>query len=115
MPICIHCSTPIPHLYTNYSKADDRSAGKGVRLTQCPTCKQFADRYVELDFVLLFIDLVLLKPEVYRHLRHNRLERADAQLDTRSIVRLGFVVLLVAAYVVWLWAWHRIHPDETVS
>lgn len=35
-----------------------------VRLTQCPRCKRFADKYVEHDFVVLFIDLVLVKPQV---------------------------------------------------
>jgi len=64
MPICISCSTPVKNLYTTYSKADDRSLGKGVRLTQCPRCKRFADKYVEHDFVVLFIDLVLIKPQV---------------------------------------------------
>ena len=64
MPICITCSTPVKHLYTTYSKADDRSLGKGVRLTQCPRCKHFADKYVEHDYVVLFIDLVLIKPQV---------------------------------------------------
>lgn len=64
MPICISCSTPVNNLYTTYSKADDRSLGKGVRLTQCPRCKRFADKYVEHDFVVLFIDLVLIKPQV---------------------------------------------------
>jgi hypothetical protein len=47
-----------------YSKADDKALGKGVRLTQCPRCKRFADKYVEHDFVVLFIDLVLIKPQV---------------------------------------------------
>lgn len=64
MPICITCSTPVKNLYTTYSKADDRSLGKGVRLTQCPNCKRFADKYVEHDFVVLFIDLILIKPQV---------------------------------------------------
>jgi hypothetical protein len=64
MPICITCSTPVKNLYTIYSKADDRSLGKGVRLTQCPNCKRFADKYVEHDNVVLFIDLVLIKPQV---------------------------------------------------
>lgn len=64
MPICISCRTPVKTLYTTYSKADDRALGKGVRLTQCPNCKRFADKYVEHDFVVLFIDLVLIKPEV---------------------------------------------------
>lgn len=35
-----------------------------VRLTQCPRCRRFADKYVEHDFVVLFIDLVLVKPQV---------------------------------------------------
>lgn len=39
-------------------------AGGDVRLTQCPRCKRFADKYVEHDFVVLFIDLVLVKPQV---------------------------------------------------
>jgi hypothetical protein len=64
MPICISCTTPVQTLYTTYSKADDRSLGKGVRLTQCPQCGRFADKYVEHDFVVLFIDLVLVKSEV---------------------------------------------------
>lgn len=51
-------------LYTTYSKADDKALGKGVRLTQCPRCKSFADKYVEHDMVVLFIDLVLIKPQV---------------------------------------------------
>jgi lipid intermediate transporter len=64
MPICIECRHPVNSLYTEYSKADDRSLGKGVRLTQCPQCHRFADKYVEHDFVVLFIDLVLIKPQV---------------------------------------------------
>ena len=64
MPICIECRYPVPALYTTYSKADDKALGKGVRLTQCPRCKRFADKYVEHDFVVLFIDLVLIKPGV---------------------------------------------------
>ena len=38
--------------------------GSDVRLTQCPRCKRFADKYVEYDYVVLFIDLVLVKPQV---------------------------------------------------
>jgi hypothetical protein len=64
MPICIECRCPVSTLYTTYSKADDKALGKGVRLTQCPRCKRFADKYVEHDFVVLFIDLVLIKPQV---------------------------------------------------
>lgn len=48
------------------TKAKNTNTGGGgdVRLTQCPRCKRFADKYVEHDFVVLFIDLVLVKPQV---------------------------------------------------
>lgn len=85
MPICIECRSPVPQLYTTYSKADDRSLGKGVRLTQCPHCKRFADKYVEHDYVVLVIDLVLIKPQVYRHLLFNRLGLEGGRLDVRSL------------------------------
>ncbi|RPA97873.1 Arv1-domain-containing protein [Choiromyces venosus 120613-1] len=79
--ICIECSSPVQSLYTAYSSADDHSLGRGVRLTQCPRCKRFADKYVEHDFVVLFIDLVLIKPQVYRHLLFNRLGREDDRFE----------------------------------
>ncbi|OJK02452.1 hypothetical protein ASPACDRAFT_1854430 [Aspergillus aculeatus ATCC 16872] len=100
MPICIECSYPVSHLYSTYSRADDRSLGKGVRLTQCPRCQRFADKYVEYDFVVLFIDLVLIKPQVYRHLLFNRLGGYDNQFD-RSIIRLGILLLLFDVYLTW--------------
>ena len=80
MPICISCAHPIPVLYTTYSKADDRALGKGVRLTQCPNCKGFADKYVEHDFVVVFIDLVLIKPEVC-HVWRLRKEGGNGQAE----------------------------------
>ena len=65
-------SFPTPNVTTPKSKAggESKSSGAGggdVRLTQCPRCKRFADKYVEHDFVVLFIDLVLVKPQVKRH------------------------------------------------
>ncbi|KAI9368244.1 Arv1-like family-domain-containing protein [Aspergillus egyptiacus] len=100
MPICIECSYPVSHLYSAYSRADDRSLGKGVRLTQCPHCKRFADKYVEHDFVVIFIDLVLIKPQVYRHLLFNRLEGGEHEFD-RSIIRLGVLLLLFDVFLSW--------------
>ncbi|KAK8207525.1 Arv1-like family-domain-containing protein [Phyllosticta capitalensis] len=107
MPICIECRYPLRTLYTTYSKADDRALGKGVRLTQCPRCKRFGDKYVEHDFVVLFIDLVLIKPQVYRHLLFNRLGREDDRFDVSSpsldpsIIRLGILLLLFDVYLTW--------------
>lgn len=51
-------------------KAGGGGVGGDVRLTQCPRCRRFADKYVEHDFVVLFIDLVLVKPQVRTWLTH---------------------------------------------
>ncbi|PNS14653.1 Protein arv1 [Sphaceloma murrayae] len=100
MPICIECGYKLANLYTTYSKADDRTLGKGVRLTQCPRCKRFADKYVEHDHVVIFIDLILIKPQVYRHILFNRLGREDDRVNP-SIIRLGVLLLLFDVYLTW--------------
>ena len=86
---CVECSHPVASLYTVYSKDN-------VRLTQCVTpnflakadlqdqCKKFADKYIEHDFVVLFIDIILIKPQVYRHLLYNRLGTADDRLNVSN-------------------------------
>jgi len=106
MPICIECRYPVKTLYTEYSGADDRSSGHGVRLTVCKNCGRFCDKYVEHDFVVLFIDLVLIKPQVcldicpmaiadklkvYRHLLHNTLMREQDQFDVHTLPALTII------------------------
>lgn len=65
--ICITCMRPVDSLYTVYSNDH-------IQLTDCPYCQETVDRYVEIDNVLLFIDLLLLKAGAYRHLVFNALE-----------------------------------------
>ncbi len=102
MPICIECQHPVKTLWTQYSGAGagDKSSGHNIRLTVCRNCGRFCDKYVEHDFVVLFIDLVLIKPQVYRHLLHNTLMRDRDQFDP-SIVRLGVLLLLFDVYLTW--------------
>ena len=54
----------VPKVRDIKAKSTSIGGGGDVRLTQCPRCKRFADKYVEHDFVVLFIDLVLVKPQV---------------------------------------------------
>ena len=84
MPICIECRHPVKTLWTSYSGAGDKSSGHNIRLTVCRKCGRFCDKYVEHDFVVLFIDLVLIKPQVYRHLLHNTLMRDGDRFDVRQ-------------------------------
>lgn len=57
MPICIECRHPVETLWS-------WSSGHNIRLTVCKNCGRFCDKYVEHDYIVLFIDLVLIKPQV---------------------------------------------------
>lgn len=65
--ICINCTYPAESLYVVYSN-------NHIQLTECNNCHDVVDKYIEIDNVLLSIDLLLLKPEAYRHLVYNSLE-----------------------------------------
>ena len=84
MPICIECRHPVKTLWTQYSGAGDKASGHNIRLTVCRKCGRFCDKYVEHDFVVLFIDLVLIKPQV----------RLSAGLERPSSNGLGVQVLV---------------------
>ncbi|KAK3943867.1 Arv1-like family-domain-containing protein [Diplogelasinospora grovesii] len=98
MPICIECRHPVKTLWRE--GAGDKSGGHNIRLTVCKNCGRFCDKYVEHDFVVLFIDLVLIKPQVYRHLLHNTLMK-DQDEFAPSIIRLGVLLLLFDVYLTW--------------
>lgn len=68
--ICIECTNPeITCLYSEYKS-------KYIQLTICPKCGKMADKYIEFDKVILFLDVLLLKPQAYRHLAYNVVEDA---------------------------------------
>ncbi|GMG49822.1 unnamed protein product [Ambrosiozyma monospora] len=68
--ICVECSAPTLTLYDKYK-------GNHIRLTICDNCHKVADKYIEYDKVLLFIDLMLLKPQAYKHTIYNMLMPED--------------------------------------
>ncbi|GBG67917.1 hypothetical protein CBR_g1036 [Chara braunii] len=69
--ICVECGSEVQNVYHEYSRGN-------IRLTRCGTCHQYADAYVEFELVVLVIDLILHKPQAYRHLFFNLL-RHDKQ------------------------------------
>ncbi|KAK9447161.1 Arv1-like family-domain-containing protein [Limtongia smithiae] len=90
--LCIECGSPVTSLYTAYSS-------NNIRLTACPNCGKFADKYIEHDSVLIFIDLVLIKPQVYRHLAFNRLA-ISPHLHT-SMRKIFVLITLFDVYLTW--------------
>jgi hypothetical protein len=62
--ICVECGAHVPYLVRDYGKGN-------VRLAICQNCNEVADKYVEYENILLFLDLMLVRPQVYRHVLHN--------------------------------------------
>ncbi|TPX36215.1 hypothetical protein SmJEL517_g01507 [Synchytrium microbalum] len=91
--VCVECGTPCASLYTEYSKGN-------IILTRCDRCSHFTDKYLEYDGVILFIDMVLLKPQVYRHLIYNVLETGDQKLKS-TLPRLAVLFVLFDVYLKW--------------
>ncbi|KAJ2553632.1 sterol homeostasis protein [Coemansia sp. RSA 1933] len=91
--VCIECGRPVASLYTEYGVGH-------IRLTQCDNCKSFADKYVEHDVVIVFIDMLLHKPQVYRHLLVNTLAFRQPRMD-RNVAKLGILLVLFSVYIDW--------------
>ncbi|KAJ3275976.1 sterol homeostasis protein [Borealophlyctis nickersoniae] len=120
MPVCVECGTTLSTLYTEYGKGN-------FRLSTCPSCnnkESFADKYLENDLVIIFIDMVLHKPQVYRHLLFNRIQYTPSGWNW-SVIKLGILLVLfdyfyilllcLAEFIIWhltlrwvIWAFTRV-------
>lgn len=100
--ICIECAQHnIDCLYSQYK-------GTYIRLTTCPNCGLVVDSYVEFDLVILFLDLMLWKPQAYRHLAYNTVEqmfqnnKEKLALERyRHLIRHAFLTILFEVYLNW--------------
>ncbi|CAN0418567.1 unnamed protein product, partial [Phaeothamnion confervicola] len=90
--ICVECGHAVPQLYKQYSEGN-------IRLARCDACGSVADKYIEYEFVLIAIDLVLHRAEAYRHLLFNRQPLCNHTQDAR-IWRLALGLVLLEAYLV---------------
>ncbi|KAF4651803.1 sterol homeostasis protein [Perkinsus olseni] len=55
----------VKSLFREYSRGN-------IRLTHCPNCGAIADKYIELEIQLVFVDLILHRSQAYRHILFNR-------------------------------------------
>jgi hypothetical protein len=95
MPVCIHCSTPCPSLFTLYSSS--------YALRECSHCHCLADELLENSFTVKFLQLLLLSAPVLRHLIYNDDEKAQLEQQSQRKrllppdVRLGLACILIDA------------------
>jgi len=87
---CVHCGESIEFLYKEYSKGN-------IRLTHCIKCNHVADDYIECEFVLVFLDLILHKIQAYRHILFNR--APFCELKFNQLAQLSVCLCLLDAVI----------------
>lgn len=98
---CCHCGAEVSALYASYGTVDMHCP------LPCTICSaKVADPYIERDSILIFLDLVLHKPQVYRHLLFN------SESSGRVFLKLWLVLFLVDVYVQWISA---SYPSKVTS
>ncbi|KAG7378349.1 sterol homeostasis protein [Phytophthora pseudosyringae] len=91
--VCVECGAPVPELVRDYGKGN-------LRLAICSSCNAVADKYVEYETVLLFLEVLLLKPQVYRHVLCNLPAPVSARTTLKLFVILVMLDMNVKAYLV---------------
>lgn len=106
--ICVECTNQdIECLYSEFKS-------KYIKLTICPQCGNLADKYIEFDNVMIFLDILLLKPQAYRHLAYNVVEDVifgDVKGKTsgsksflaryKNLIRYCILAILFEVYLIW--------------
>lgn len=112
--ICVECTNPdIKLLFTEFKS-------KYIQMAVCPECGKLADKYIEFDYVILFLDVLLLKPQAYRHLAYNVVEssifadKGNIAFFERYKQLLRYAALTVLFEVYLNWAYEEKHETHSV-
>lgn len=85
---CIECGALSESLVTDLDDV--------LRLVRCDSCLNVADKYIEVDRTLLLLELLLHRPQAYRHLLLNRKTVPSARLLSVCVIAVNYLVQLAA-------------------
>ena len=91
MYVCVECGSSVPYLYREYS-------AQNLRLAACSKCHQIADKYIEWETQMVLIDLILNRPEAYRHILFNR---GHANRMSKEIIKFLTVIFAFDSFDRW--------------
>ncbi|TDH70203.1 hypothetical protein CCR75_002226 [Bremia lactucae] len=91
--VCVECGASVEELVRDYGKGN-------LRLSICSICNSIADKYVEYETILLFLEVLLLKPQVYRHVLYNLPTPVTIRTTLKLFIVLVMLDMNVKAYLV---------------
>ncbi|VVA89701.1 unnamed protein product [Arabis nemorensis] len=87
---CVGCGFRVKSLFIQYSPGN-------IRLMKCGNCKEVADEYIECERMIIFIDLILHRPKVYRHVLYNAINQETVNIQ-HLLWKLVFAFLVLDTY-----------------
>jgi lipid intermediate transporter len=91
MVVCVECGSPVEALYKEVNRED-------IRLVSCTSCHHVADKYIEWEIQIVLIDLILQRPQAYRHILFNR---SMTNRRTREVFKFLTVILAFDSFDRW--------------
>ena len=92
--VCRECGVRVNRIYIAYGYAN-------IRLIKCLNCQNFVDKYVEYDPVTIFLDIILVKKQAYRHWILNGTTYSEFGLNS-NLIKLGLLLNLFEVYMKWI-------------
>jgi hypothetical protein len=94
--ICIHCLYPTR--CRNSSKLpgeEDDGCGRlykrfgndTIKLSDCSRCHNYIDEYCEREWLLVILDLILFRPQAFRHVLFNRWKQQEQEQQEHALIR----------------------------
>ncbi|KAG5309367.1 ARV1 protein, partial [Acromyrmex insinuator] len=86
MYICINCGAECKELFRRYCPSV-------LKILKCEKCGLLADKYIEYDPVIVFVDLILIEKPAYRHLLYNS--------NFKSYWKISIILWLAESFRAW--------------
>lgn len=94
--VCVHCGSPCTALYRQLG-----TSISSIKAVSCQVCGNRAvDPYIEREWLLIAIDVLLIRTEAYRHVLWNTNEFRTTVTWQRA-VQMTFASSLLNAYLKW--------------
>ncbi|CDU19295.1 protein ARV1, putative [Plasmodium yoelii] len=89
--ICIKCGWCNSQIYTIFDK-------RNIKLNECHNCNKICDEYIEKNTFIIFMNILFLRPEIYRHIIFNRLKYSDKFIHV-FFFKIIIIFLIINVYL----------------
>lgn len=94
---CIHCSALQPVELNNIPYKQYRTTGT-IKLLNCSYCHQLIDKYIEYQFIIVLIELLLFRSIAYRHILYNTYSKLVQFITLFGVFIIYTIIIYTVIY-----------------